>query len=165
MGSENGMELLRFEDYAELGNYMYETALDGEAISAVLYYDDMVDIMRWLLEYEDIDVGNIQIIEEYTHEYYVTLDEFLYLNIKPAIDDNGNTIKENVDLMLFDGDVPNTIALCNPDCEKKEISYKEDDNICGDCCGDCSSCQHKEASMVLELALDFFDYLFNHTDG
>ena len=115
------MELLRFEDYAELGNYMYETALDGEAISAVLYYDDMVDIMRWLLEYEDIDVGNIQIIEEYTHEYYVTLDEFLYLNIKPVIDDNGNTIKENVDVMLFDGDVPNTIALHNPDCEQKEI--------------------------------------------
>jgi hypothetical protein len=161
MGSED-MELLKFEDYAEIGNYMYETALDGEAISAVLYYDDMIDIMKWLLEYDDIDVGNITIIEEYPHEYYVTLDECLYLNIKPVIGYDGNAIKENVDIMLFDGDVPNSIALCNSDCVQKEISYNEDD-FCGDCCADCSSCCHKEATEVLEAALDFLDYLFSHS--
>ena len=79
------MEQIIFKDYAELGNSMYEIASgDGESITAVLPCDDAVFIMRWLLEYEDIDVGNIQISEDYDDEYYVTIDEFLFLNIKPA---------------------------------------------------------------------------------
>lgn len=159
------MELLKFDDCAEIGNYMYKVALNGKSVSAVLYYDDMVDIVRWLLEYDDIDIGNIQIIEEYTREYYVTLDECLYLNIKPAIDDSENIVKENVDIMLFDGDVPNSIALYNSNCEQKEIAYKEDnDDLCGECCEDCSCCRHKDVSEALETALDYFDYLFGHIE-
>lgn len=159
------MEQIIFKDYAELGNSMYEIASgDGESITAVLPCDDAVFIMRWLLEYEDIDVGNIQISEDYDDEYYVTIDEFLFLNIKPVKDKQGNIIVENTDIMLFDGLVPNSIALHNKNCRQYEICYEKENDLCRECCSDCSNCNRQEVAEALQMALDYLNYLIDHNE-
>ena len=92
----------------------------------------------------------------------ITLDEFLFLNIKPVKDENGKIVIENTDKMLFDGDIPSSIALHNTNCEQYEICYQENDDICGECCEDCTNCNHKETIEVLKMAFDYLEYLINH---
>lgn len=156
------MKELHFEDYSDLYNYMYEVSSDGESITTIVSDEDIVSVMRWFLQYEDIDVGSIQIDEDYNNEYYVTLDEFLFLNIKPVKDKNGNVIIENTDKMLFPGHVSSSIALHNTNCEQYEICYKEKNDFCKDCCEDCANCCHKGTMEALEMAFDYIDYLINH---
>ena len=156
------MKELHFEDYADLYDYMHEIASDGESITIISFNYDVVDILRWFLQYEDVDIGNVKIDENYDDEYYITLDEFLFLNIKPVKDENGKIVIENTDKMLFDGDIPSSIALHNTNCEQYEICYQENDDICGECCEDCTNCNHKETVEVLKMAFDYLEYLINH---
>lgn len=157
------MKKLHFEDYADLYDYMYEIAADGESITIIVPNDEVVEIFRRLLQYEDIDIGNVQIDENYNNEYYFTLDEFLFLNIKPVKDKNGKIVIENTDKMLFDGDIPSSIALHNTNCEQYEICYQENDDICAECCEDCTNCSNKETMEFLRMALDYLEYLINHS--
>lgn len=157
------MRDIYFDDFAELGNYIYETVLEGNSISAVLLYDETIEMMKWLFEYDDIKTGNILIERNYGREYYVTLKTDFTLDIEPVFDMDGNIQTKNVNEMLFCGDVANSIALHNSDCEQYEIRIEKDDD-CGDCCFDCSNCPHKNTSEALTAALDFVDYLFNHFD-
>ena len=156
------MKELHFEDYADLYDYMHEIASDGESITIISFNYDVVDILRWFLQYEDVDIGNVKIDENYDDEYYITLDEFLFLNIKPVKDENGKIVIENTDKMLFDGDIPSSIALHNTNCEQYEICYQENDDICGECCEDCTNCSNKETMEVLKMAFDYLEYLINH---
>ena len=157
------MKKLHFEDYVDLYDYMYEIAADGESITIIVPNDELVEIFRRFLQYEDIDIGNVQIDENYDNEYYFTLDEFLFLNIKPVKDKNGKIVIENTDKMLFDGDIPSSIALHNTNCEQYEICYQENDDICGECCEDCTNCSNKETMEVLRMAFDYLEYLINHS--
>ena len=157
------MNYIYFEDFAGVGNYIYKTALEKNSISAVLLYDETIEMMKWLFEYEDIKTGNILIERNYGREYYVTLNTDLTLDIEPVFDINGNIQTKNVEKMLFCGDVSSSIALNNLDSKQYEIKIEEN-NDCGDCCFDCSNCPHKNTSEALAAALDFVDYLFNHFD-
>lgn len=40
--------------------------------------------------------------------------------------------------------------------------YQENDDICGECCEDCTNCNHKETIEVLKMAFDYLEYLINH---
>jgi hypothetical protein len=45
--------------------------------------------------------------------------------------------------------------------------WESDDykNVCGDCCEDCSTCQKKEASDAIALAIEFVKYGLNKLDN
>lgn len=155
------MKEKHFEDYIDLGCYMYDIATNEESISSVLFFDDAVELMQDLLEYGDVYVGNILIDSNYAREYYVTLTDELVLNIVPVFDSNNDIVEEQVDYMLFDEDASSKIAVHNK-CEQYEIVYGDyEDNVCGDCCEDCSNCQRRMTTEALDMALDILDYVLN----
>jgi hypothetical protein len=157
------MKEIRFEDYAELGCFMYDNATDGNVVAAVMFQDDAVDLMQWLLEYDGVSTDLVFINSDYPREYYVTLTDELLLSVIPVFTEEDTLLLSEADVMLFDGDTSNKIAIHN-DCEQYEIIYHCDDSPCGDCCEDCSCCQKRMAEEAIDTALSLFDYLLNHYD-
>jgi hypothetical protein len=163
------MDIMKFDDYAELGEYLIDTTDDYELVSVVLFKDDIVNLLRWLMEYDNIDLGHIDIkdefIDDYEKEYYLTIDSDLSISIEPVYDEDGDIVPCYSDIVLFDGDTSSKIVFANEDCEKIEISIAEEDDEdnCGDCCYDCGSCP-KMASQAISSALSMIDYILNHLD-
>lgn len=162
------MEMIKFNDYADLGEYLYNMASEGKITSAVLFKKDIIGLLRWLMEYDEIDLGHIEIKDEfvdgYSKEYYLTIDNDLSISIEPVYDEDTDEIVPCYsDIVLFDGNVSSKIALENEDCEQIEISIAEDneDDTCGDCCYDCCNCP-RIASQAITSALSMIDYIYNH---
>ena len=105
------MEILFFNDYTEIGEYMYEKANDGCNITATLFLEDTIGLMRDLMSYEDIEIGGIDVAQMeyngYSKEYYVTLSEDLVLDVEPAWNVKGYLSAEP-DIMLIDGNASST---------------------------------------------------------
>lgn len=164
------MDIIKFDDFAELGEYIINLVDDNNCVSVVLFKNDIVNLLRWLMEYDDIDVGHIDIkdefVDDYDKEYYLTIDDDFSISIEPVYDEDTNEIIPCYsDIVLFDGDVSSKIALENEDCEQIEISIAEDneDDTCGDCCYDCCNCP-RIASQAIASALSMFDYILNHLE-
>ena len=139
------MERLEFNDIADLGNLLYELATEEESVvTAVLFYDEAQELLRWLMQYEDIDIGHIDFNHEdygYDGEYYITLDTDLFLDIKP-VKKNSNYTCIDTDALFLDGDANSKIAVINDDCLKFELifSFDEDDDRF-ECDEDCDNCE------------------------
>lgn len=163
------MEMIYFTDYAELGEYLYNLASKYKTTSVVLFKKDIIGLLRWLMEYDEIELGHIEIkdefVDSYSKEYYLTIDDDLSVTIEPVYDEDTDTIIPCYsDIILFDGNVSSKIAIENEDCIQVEISIADYDNedSCGDCCYDCSNCPKAMASQAISNALSFIDYIFNH---
>lgn len=167
------MERRNFDDFAELGNYMYELANEeSQVVTAVLLCDDAIKLIKWLILYDDVTVGSISIENEdyhgYDKEFYITLDTDLVLDVVPAYQLQTDKTAEGYlplesDVVLYGGDVSSKLALQNTYGNKHEIvieNYDEDE--CGDCCGDCSNCPHSETSETVAGALGLLNYILNH---
>lgn len=163
------METIQFNDYADLGEYLYNIAEEGKTVSTVLFKKDIIGLLRWLMEYDEIDLGHIEIKDEfvdgYSKEYYLTIDDDLSVTIEPVYDENTNIITPCYsDIVLFDGNVSSRIAIENEDCTQIEIEIvdNEDEDSCGDCCYDCGNCPKAMASQAISSALSLIDYIYNH---
>lgn len=165
------MDRLFFDDIAELGNFMYESADEQSVVvSSVLLYDKAVELIRWLMAYDDITIGSINIENEdyngYDKEFYVTLDSDLVLDVAPAY--KYKTAKTSAgytdidaDLILYDGDVNSRIAIQSECLNKFEIVFEEE---CEDSSYDCGTCPHRELSekvIGISEMLKLLDYIFN----
>lgn len=160
------MDLITFNDYADLGEYLYNLADEGKVASAVLFKKKLVNLLRWLIEYDEIDLCHIDIKDElvdgYSKEYYLTIDRDLSVFIEPVYEDNTNDIIPCYsDVVLFDGEASSKIAIENDNCFQVEFNITDNDDNCGDCCYDCSNCP-KSASQAISSALSMIDYIFNH---
>lgn len=128
------MEILFFNDYKEIGEYMYNKAILGHNITATLFFDDAVGLMRYLLQYDSIDIGGIDIASMeyngYSKEYYVTLSEDLTLDVEEAWHIDKYLMAEP-DIMLIDGNASSTIIkdISKDNCREIYIgnSCSEDD--------------------------------------
>lgn len=167
------MEKIEFLDYAELGEYIYELAIeDKKTVSVVMFRNDIVGLLRWLMEYDEIDLGHIEIKDEiidgYGKEYYLTLDKNLNVEIEPVYEEDTKTIIScYADIVLFDGNASSRIAIENENCEQIEISLPEnddDEDSCGECACDCTNCPKAMSSQAIAGTLSFIDYLLNHID-
>ena len=168
------MERRKFDDFAELGNHMYELASEeSQVVTAVLLCEDAIKLIKWLMLYDDVTVGSISIENEdyhgYDKEFYITLDTDLVLDVAPAYQlQTDKTAKGysaiESDVVLYGGDVSSKLALQNTYGNKYEIVIEnyDDEDECGDCCGDCSNCPHRETSETISGALGLIDYIFNH---
>lgn len=163
------METINFTDYAELGECLYNLASENKAVSVVLFKKDIIGLLRWLMEYDKIELGHIEIkdefVDNYSKEYYLTIDDDLFVTVEPVYnEDTGDIALCYSDIILFDGDASSKIAIENDDCIQIEISIAEndDEDSCGDCCCDCSHCPKAMDSQAVSSALDFFDYILNH---
>lgn len=163
------MEMIYFKDYAELGEYLYSLAADHKTVSTVLFKKDIIGLLRWIMEYDDIELSHIEIkdklLDNYSKEYYFTIDDDFSVTVVPVYDrDTDSIIPCYSDIILFNGDVSSKIAIENDNCVQIEISVTDYDSedSCGDCCCDCSNCQKAMTSQAISSALSFIDYIFNH---
>lgn len=143
------MERLEFDEIADLGNLMYELASEEDAVAtAVLFYDRAQDLLKWLLEYDDVSVGHIDLQHEdygYSKEYYITLDSDLVLDIQPAYDKSVGYVETDTDVIFFDGDSNSRIAVTNDNCLQFELVFEDN-------CGcDCDNCELNEFVDLLEF--------------
>lgn len=162
------MEMIKFNDYADLGEYLYDLASENKTVSVVLFKKDIINLLKWLMEYDKIDLGHIEIkdelVDNYSKEYYMTINEDLLITIKPVYDGNTDIITPcSSNIILFDGNVGSRIAIENEDCVQIEIYIADnDEDSCGDCCYDCINCPKVMASQAISSALSLIDYIFNH---
>lgn len=153
------MEKMYFNDYDELSDFMYDVASsDSTTICAVLNYEKTVELLRSLFVFDDITIMTIDLshsdINEYKHDYYVTLTQEMYLFVEPAFINN-EVCDCTADVFLFDGDASSRVALNNNGMQF-EISVGEDQDSC-----DCEQCCKREiAADALAVALDVLKYLF-----
>lgn len=160
------MDRLFFDDIAELGNFMYESADEQSlTVSSVMFYDKAVELIRWLTTYDDITVGSINIENEdyngYNKEFYVTLDSDLILDVTPAYKfktekTSAGYTDIDADLILYDGDANSRIAIQSECLNKFEIVFEEE---CEDSNYDCSVCSHCDFEIIEMLKL--LDYILN----
>lgn len=110
-----------FKDYKDLSEYMYTKASDGINITATLFFEDAISLIKELLLNDDIDIGGINIAQEeytgYSKEYYITLSDDLILDVTPAHNEK-LYLNAEPDMMLIHGDASSSII--------KDI----DDDIC-----------------------------------
>lgn len=123
------MKILDFEEIAEFGNLFYEIASkEGSVVTAVLFYDTAQELLKWLMQYEDVTIGHIDFCNGdygYTKEFYITLDTDLVLDIEPVYRDSKYQVIDT-DAMFFDGDANSRIAIINDDCLQFELEIKEE---------------------------------------
>ena len=161
-----------FMDYAELGEYLYNLASKNKIVSTVLFRKDIIGLLRWFMEYEEIDLGYIDIenefVDSYSKEYYLTIDGDFRVTVEPIFDKIlVKVIPCYSDIILLDRNVNSKIEPKNENCVQIEISIANDDeeNFCGDCCYDCNSCPKAATSQVISSSLSFTEYILNHYDN
>ncbi len=166
MNGDDYMDRIFFYDIAELGNFMYESAEDESlTVSSVMLYDKAVELIRWLMTYDDITVGSINIENEdyngYKKEFYITLDSDLILDVAPAYKfktekSSAGYTDIDADLILYDGDVNSRIAIQSECLNKFEIIFDEE---CEDSDYDYSTYSHYNFEIIEILKL--LDYILN----
>ena len=166
MNGDDYMDRIFFYDIAELGNFMYESAEDESlTISSVMLYDKAVELIRWLMTYDDITVGSINIENEayngYKKEFYITLDSDLILDVTPAYKfktekSSAGYTDIDADLILYDGDANSRIAIQSECLNKFEIVFDEE---CEDSDYDDSTYSHYNFEIIEILKL--LDYILN----
>ena len=143
------MERLEFEDIASLGNLVYEIAtVEKSVVTTVLFYDRAQELLKWLLQYEGVEIGHIDFRHEdygYSKEYYITLDSDLILDIEPAHDET-YYLPIDTDVLLLDGDVSSKLSIINEDCLQFELVI--DGNNERD--SDCDNCEVARLSELIE---------------
>lgn len=159
------MEIIKFKDYAELSEYLLDLIDEEDKIvGVVLNKEGVINLLRWLLEYENIKLGHIdikdEIVDDYSKEYYFTLDNDLYIDIEPVYNEETHTIGLCcVDTLLLEGSVSSRIAIENDDCEKIDFTIEEDDNCDYDYEEyDCDL--NEDILQAVSSALSFIEYLF-----
>ena len=140
------MERLEFEDIAALGNLIYGIATDEEAVvTAVLFYDCAQELLKWLLQYDGVEIGHIDFEHEdygYSKEYYITLDSDLILDIEPAHKEKYLPI--DTDVLLLDGDASSKLSTINGNCLQFELVIADDDEC------DCENCEAARLSDLID---------------
>lgn len=106
------MDRMIFNTYNELAEYMCTKASDGYNITSTLFVGDAMELLRTLIQYEEIDIGEINISQPeyngYNKEYYISLNNDMILNVQAAQVDNGYIFAEP-DIMLIHGDASSSI--------------------------------------------------------
>lgn len=133
------MKILNFINYAEVSEYMLEKAKCGKNVTATLFLDEAIELMRNLMSYEEIEVGCIEIEQEeyngYSKEYYVSLSNDMVLIVEQAWCKEGYLYAEP-DIMLIDGDANSKILKGIPDDKCREIYVGESQQVVDEYCED-----------------------------
>lgn len=116
------MEILRYESIEDFGDLLYEIAAEEKATAtAVLFYKEARELMKWLLQFDDVKIGCLDLADGgYEKEYYVTLDDDMFLYVETAYDDSGYQTVDT-EAIFLDGDASAKIAHINGGCLQFEL--------------------------------------------
>jgi len=123
-------------DIYELADIIYDQAADGNWVYATLFYDDATELMRALLDYEDVSVQCIDIaddtIDGYNKEYHVALDPNLSLAVEHAWQDKNEWNEAGylyfeADVLYIDGSANYAVVKRqgNPECDVYELEIED----------------------------------------
>lgn len=127
------MDRMTFNTYNELAEYMFTKADDGYNITSTLFVGDAMELLKMLMRYEEIDIGEINISQPeyngYDKEYYISLSSDMTLNVQAAQVD-GIYIYAEPDIMLIHGYASSSIIkkMNRDDCVEIYIR----DSVSGD---------------------------------
>lgn len=118
------MDRLFIENYDDLADIMVKDAERGKISYAILFYDEAIELMRSIMDYEDISVNSIEAgcceFNGYGKEYIVSLTDELLLDVEPAWREANEYVGagyvsiEFVDAVYVDREV-NSAVLSNVD--------------------------------------------------
>jgi len=155
------MEILKFKDIEDLYSFMCAISQGEEKnITAVLNYDDAVELMRCFLDDVIVEVGHLEIGEYdyngYDKEYYVSIDTDLILDVCPAMPhynkEFGYVPVQEADIILYGGDVKQSIVSINDAKESFQIEIDdEDDELLIECSGQCPLCSEGFIQRLIEM--------------
>lgn len=149
------MEEKYFFNYIEFGDHMYELAKEGNDVLAVATYDETIEIIKWLVSHDDVQIHNIEVYpydwNHYDKEFYITITADLVVYVEPAyIKSNPNSDEYDkllcplANIIFFSGEAnyKTVKGSCYDEAYEFVIGTKEDNltDDCGDCSCDCSDC-------------------------
>lgn len=162
--------IFKSPDYKSICEVMLLGAKHDLVVSALLPYDAICEMLRYIFGYTSLNIGLIDMqnenIEGYDKEFYLTIFPDMDFDICPAYNYGlGDYLYNEQDLLFVDGDVPSSVLKKYEDIDCFEIQIRpgevelfidnvidneEDiseeygdemsDDFCGDCCGDCCTC-------------------------
>lgn len=159
------MEKIKIYEIDELAERMVIDAGHGNCVCSVLFYDQALELMLELNNYDDvmsylIDISD-QRFDGYSKEYYVTLDDQLILYIEPAFGTDesrhGFYKRFESDILYIDGSAKNAVidAQMNSRAKTYEIEFCED----SDSNDSTNDVQPKHYLGIVDDILDLIDYL------
>ena len=129
-----------------IANEAYDLTEYG-SVSVIAFYEDMTEILKELLAYEDFMVGNIELYDfeftNYDKEYIMTMNDDLKIWIQPMF--NGERyINYEADKVFIADDCHSSVLEYNFNRKSDTycFGYAEDEEICEcedcqcECCGD-----------------------------
>lgn len=130
------MEKIKIYEVDELAQRMIFDAERGKRSCSVLFYDQALELMLELYNYDDVISYSIDISDHrfdgYEKEYYVMLDDQMILYVEPAYgsDDYGHGFYKRFesDVLYIDGSAKNAIidAQMNSRANTYEIEFLTD---------------------------------------
>lgn len=130
------MRYLQIYDYKQLANTIHNSAAHRKLTYAVLFYDDVIALMRELMKFNDINIGYIEVnspdYNGYYKEYYVALDGDMELSIEAAWHASGDNhfvgyLEYDADVVLIDGDANSSILRKKQNADIFEVIWMMDD--------------------------------------
>lgn len=140
---------LVFTNASEVAEFAYKKAYDLEDIGCVQvvgFYEEISDVLKEILQYDEVSVGNIELNSAdwngYLKEYYLTIDEDMVVCVEPGY------YAEKEIYLQYEAE---TLIICD-DCNSvivKNNMYEGAVSYCyrydGDCdygCCDCCECDN-----------------------
>ena len=168
MGSDN-MRIDYFKNCEELSDYMVDKAQDGIYTVAVLFYPEAMELVKYLMRYDDIETMALDIkpveYNGYNKEYYVSLADDMVVSVEPAYNE-GRYLDACADLTLIDSNASSSIIINIPKNKYREISIGscEDTVYCYDEDSldeyTIKPCLQKDVEVFNELLETFFNTRF-----
>ena len=155
------MKTLEFSNFENLCDYICDLSEESDQeICVVMLKPDILQLLKIFMEYSDISCGHIDIQDairdNYDKEYYLTFYPNCVIDVEPVYQD-GKITSACADIVLFGKDVNSLVELVNDEFKLFAIDVKKSiDDICGDCCYDCTQCPK---SYIKQDS----DYLVNYT--
>lgn len=85
------MKKIKLDNIEELAEIMHEDAHDDNCVTAILFYDEAIELMRELLCYDCVIPEAFEIMPKdwdgYDKEYFVQLSDDMMLAVEPACHD------------------------------------------------------------------------------
>lgn len=159
------MKDLVFTDVSEVAEFAYKKAYDLEDIGCVQvvgFYEEISDVLKEILQYDEVSVGNIELNSDdwngYLKEYYLTIDEDMVVCVEPGYyAEKEIYLQYEAETLIICDDCNSVIIKNNMHEGAESYCYRYDD----DCdCSYCDRCECDNDSQTGEST-----YVSRNSDG
>lgn len=157
------MDRMLFANIPEFCDNMYQLSQSGNSVTAVCLFDNTVEITKWLMGYDDINVVTIDMDNKtfggYYKEYYISLvpsAEGIDMFVEPAYStDRDAYIYHEINVCFFDGNVSSkVVGYCTYDTSY-EMTFEDQDDY-DDFYIDRPIKLNSDEESIVERLVDFF---------